>query len=58
MLAQFYTQFEEYASLTQEWKKLDIFDEIDKLVQQLIESNMNMMESILEKTCYDFKEQL
>lgn len=58
MLFKLYEQNEEYLELLLEWQKLEIYDEIDKLVYKISQSYTKTLEVILTKTYKSIGSQL
>lgn len=48
MLAQVYERHNEYLSLVKEWKHLDIFDEVDRLIQGILDSHLQTVEDLIQ----------
>jgi hypothetical protein len=58
LLQHLYEQNDEYLELLLEWQKLEIYDEVDKLVYKLTQIFTRMVESTLERTCKEMDDRL
>ena len=58
MLSQLYEQNDEYLELLLEWQRVEIYDEIDKLVYKISQSYTKTLETILAKAYKSIDSQL
>jgi hypothetical protein len=49
-LTKLYDASSEYEALLKEWKRLDLFDELDELLKNLLENYLNIIEDLLHKS--------
>jgi hypothetical protein len=58
LLEKLYDHNEEYLDLLCEWQKLEIYDEIDKLVYKLTQNYVKVIEDLFQKTYQHFSNRL